>query len=146
MASEQAIRGAIDELEIRNAIARIAAATDQGELDEYASLFSEDAVLEMRSPPDKPVLVPPTKGRAAILAGGKKRRADGIVGPGSHVAHAIQASAITLAGDTAKARTYVIIYKNTHATPEPMAIKIYLDEFVRTPGGWKVISRLIDSV
>jgi ketosteroid isomerase-like protein len=146
MASEDAIQRAVDESAIRNVIARIAAATDQGDLNEYASLFSDDAVLQMRSPPDKPAVVPPTRGRAAILAGGQKRRAEGMAGPGSHVAHAIQSSAVTVSGNTAQARTYVVIYKNAHAAPEAMAIRMYLDDLVRTPEGWKVSSRLIDSV
>ena len=141
-----ALQRTLDELEIRNAIARLALATDQGDLDEYASLFSEDALLEMRSESGKARVVSPTRGRSAILAGGQKRRADGIAGPGSHVAHAIQSSAVMLSGDTAQASTYVMIYKNTQAAPELMAMKIYHDEFIRTAEGWKVASRFIDPV
>jgi SnoaL-like domain len=144
MTSEQEIRRALDEVEIRNVIARIAMATDRGNLEEYASLFSEDAHLEMRVEAGKPQVVPPTKGRVAILAGSTKRRADGISGPGSNSAHALQTSAIIVSGDSAKALTYVVLYKNTQATPEPLAIKLYNDTFVRTAQGWKVASRYID--
>jgi hypothetical protein len=136
----------IDELEIRNVIARLAMATDLGDLDEYASLFTGDAHLEMRAEPGKPQVVPPTKGRDAILAGGKKRRADGMTGPGSHVAHTIQTCAVTVSGDAATAKTYVVIYKNTHTRPEPLSLKVYDDAFVRTSDGWKLASRYIDPV
>jgi hypothetical protein len=136
----------IDELEIRNVIARLALATDLGDLDEYASLFTSDAHLEMRAEPGKPQVVPPTKGRDAILAGGQKRRADGMTGPGSHVAHTIQTSAVTVSGDSATARTYVVIYKNTHTKPEPLSLRVYNDEFVHTSDGWKLASRYIDPV
>jgi hypothetical protein len=136
----------IDELEIRNVIARVAMATDLGDLHEYASLFTSDAHLEMRAEPGKPQVVPPTKGRDAILAGGQKRRADGMTGPGSHVAHAIQASAVTVSGASATARTYVVIYKNTDTRPEPLSLRVYNDELVRTPEGWKIAARYIDAV
>jgi hypothetical protein len=146
MTSDQAMRRTIDELEIRNVIARIAVTTDGGSLEEYAAQFSEDAHLEMRVEPGKPSVVPPTKGRAAILASSTKRRADGISGPGTHMAHAIQTCAVTVTGDTAKGRTYVVIYKNTHAVPEPVGLKVYNDDFVRTPEGWKLAVRYIDSL
>jgi hypothetical protein len=146
MTSEHAIRRAADEIEIRNTVARLAMATDSGALDEYASLFTEDAQFEVRSEPGKPPMIPPTKGRAAILAGGMKRRADGLTGPGTGIVHAIQTSAISITGDTAKARTYVVIYKNSQATPEASVIRVYNDEFVRTLEGWKVAARFIDPV
>jgi hypothetical protein len=136
----------IDELEIRNVIARLAMATDLGDLDEYASLFTGDGHLEMRAEPGKPQVVPPTKGRDAILAGGKKRRAEGMTGPGSHVAHTIQTCAVTVSGDAATAKTYVVIYKNTHTKPEPLSLRLYNDAFVRTSDGWKLASRYIDPV
>jgi hypothetical protein len=146
MTSDQAIRRTMDEVEIRNTIARIALSTDLGDLEEYAACFAEDAHFEMRVEPGQPTVVPPTKGRAAILASSKNRRASGTSGPGSHVAHAIQTSAITVTGDKATGKTYVMIYKNTQAVPEPMAFKIYNDEFVRTSEGWKLAVRYIDPV
>ena len=76
------MRRAMDEVEIRNTIARIALSTDLGDLEEYAACFAEDAHFEMRVEPGQPTVVPPTKGRAAILASSKKRRASGTSGPG----------------------------------------------------------------
>src|SRR5579871_1022950 len=143
MSSDQASRRLLDEVEIRNTIARIELATDLGDLDDYAACFAEDAHFEMRVEPGQPTVVPPTKGRAAILASSKKRRASGTSGPGSHVAHAIQTSTITVSGDKATGKTYVVIFKNTQAAPEPMAFKVYNDEFVRTPEVWKLAVRYI---
>jgi hypothetical protein len=144
--TDQAIQRMIDETEIRNVIARLAMATDRGDLEEYASLFAEDAVLEMRSPPGQPSVVPPSKGRAVILAGSQKRRADKIAGPDSDLAHAVQASAIKVTGDKATAQTYVVLYKNVRAKPDAVSMKIYNDEFVRTREGWKLAIRYIDPV
>jgi hypothetical protein len=144
MIPEQLNRRVADELEIRNIIARIGMATDAGHSEEYAAQFSEDAHIEMRMPPGKPSAVPPTKGRAAILAASKKRRDDGNTGPASHRAHGIQTSLITVMGDTAKAKTYVVVYANINSAPVAASLLTYNDEYVRTPEGWKLAVRFID--
>lgn len=144
MASEQEIRRTVDEVDIRNVINRLAMLTDGGESDAYAMLFTEGARLEMRSEPGQPSVVPPTVGRAAILAGSKQRRADGMTGPGTGVVHALQQSEVMVTDDAAQAKTYVIIYRNAGAAPEAMALKVYNDQFVRTPQGWRLAVRYID--
>ena len=140
MASEDAIQRMVDETEIRNIIARIAIASDVGDLDEFASLYAGDATVQMRVVPG----LPPDEGLEAILAGSRKRRADGITGPGSGMVHAIQSSAISVAGDEASAMTYVVLYRNGHASPELSGILIYNDGFARTAEGWRLTSRCID--
>jgi len=142
MPSEDAIQRAVDETEIRNLIARIAFATDVGDLDEFASLYAEDACLQMRAVPG----LPPDEGLETILAGSRKRRADGITGPGSGMVHAIQSSAISVAGDEATAKTYVVLYRNDHTKPEMSGIIIYNDAFVRRAKGWRLSVRYIDPV
>jgi hypothetical protein len=142
MASEDAIRRAADESEIRNIIAHIAMATDVGDLEEFSSLYAEDATLQMRSVPG----VPPDQGLGAIMAGSKKRRADGVTGPGSGMVHAIQSSAISVAGDEATAKTYAVLYRNVLTTAEVMGIIIYNDTFARGAQGWRLSVRYIDSV
>jgi hypothetical protein len=146
MTTDPITRRVADELEIRNIIARIALTTDLGDLDEYASFFADDAHFEMRVEAGQTPLVPPTKGRAGIVAGSKKRRADGVSGPGCHMAHCLQTSTVAVTGDTAKAQTYVIVYKNTDKVPEPVAMKIYRDDYIRTAEGWKLSCRFIDPV
>jgi ketosteroid isomerase-like protein len=142
MASDEAFQRSADEAEIRNLIARIALATDVGDLGEFVSLYAEDATLQMRVVPD----LPPDAGIEAILAGSRKRRADGITGPGSGMVHAIQSSAIAVTGDEAKAQTYAVLYRNATSKPEISAIIIYNDAFVRTADGWRLSLRYIDPV
>lgn len=146
MATDQRQQLALDEHEIRSVIVRLAMFTDGGDTEAYGALFTEDARLEMRAEPGQPSPVPPTEGRAAILAGSKQRREAGMTGPGTGAAHALQQSMVTVTGDTATAKTYVIIYKNANASPEALAMKVYNDEFVRTSEGWKLAVRYIDPV
>ncbi len=117
-------------------------ATDIGDPAEFASLYAEDATLQMRVVPD----VPPDVGIDAILAGSRKRREDGITGPGSGLVHAIQSSAIAVSGDEASAKTYVVLYGNAHTKPEMTGVLIYNDSFVRTADGWRLSLRYIDPV
>lgn len=146
MASDQRLQRALDEHEIRNVIVQLAMYTDGGDAEAYAALFTEDARLEMRPEPGQPQVVPPTEGRAALLAGSKQRREAGMTGPGTGSVHALQQSMITVTGDAATAKTYVVIIKNANATPEPFALKVYNDEFTRSSDGWRLAVRYIDPV
>jgi ketosteroid isomerase-like protein len=142
MAADDATRRGADISEIRNIIARIALAADLGDLEEFASLYSADATVQMRVVPD----LPPDVGLDAILAGAKKRRAGGITGPGSGMVHAIQSSAISVSGDKAASKTYVALYGNAHTRPELSAILIYSDSFARTADGWRLSERSVEPV
>lgn len=142
MPSEQAIQRSVDESEIRNLIARIALATDIGDLDEFHSLYAQSATVQMRVVPD----LPPDEGLDAILAGSRKRREDGITGPGSGMVHAIQSSAIAVSGDEATAQSYGLLFRNAHTQAEMMSVIIYNDAFVRTGDGWRLSRRCIDPV
>lgn len=146
MASEQTLQRAADEGEIRNLIARIAMTADTGDLDDFVNLYAQDARVEMRSPAGGPPLAPPDEGVAAIVAGSKQRRADGITGPGSGMVHALQTSAIAVSGDAARAQTYLVLYRNAHTKPDLSAILIYNDAFVRTAQGWRLKERTIEPV
>ena len=121
-----ASQDAADITEIRNIIARIAIASDISDPGEFAELYAEDATLQMRVVPD----IPPDVGLEAILAGARKRRTDGITGPGSGLVHAIQQSAVSVSGDEATAKTYVVLYGNALAKPELNGVLIYNDAFV----------------
>src|SRR5437868_11480153 len=96
------LRRVADELEIRNAINRIAISADQGTVEEYASLFTEDGTWCMHSLPGAEQQFPTHSGRAGIVESLTQRRAAGAVGPGTHKRHAILACAVTLAGDSAE--------------------------------------------
>jgi ketosteroid isomerase-like protein len=140
--AEDWIRRVADELEIRTVVTRAAALADEGDLDEYASLFTEDAVWRL-APAAGQAEAAPTVGRANIKAAGAGRRASGGSGPGSHSRHLVVVNSVTLAGDTAKAQSYMSFIRNADTAPQVATFKVYEDEFVRTTDGWKMSSRSI---
>jgi len=140
---DASLRKTLDEVEIRNVIASIAILADDGDLDEYGALFTEDTHWEMLPDAGKPPMFPAVKGRTAVVEGGRKRRAEGIAGPGTHTYHSIQTTMVRVTGDTASACSYLVFYKNANVVPEVALMKIYKDEFRRTPQGWKLAVRMI---
>lgn len=142
MAVDAPIQKMIDELEIRNVIARLAHLADDGDVDEYVSLFTDDGVWQVLAGGSLPPL-PAKKGKADIKAGVLERRAAGIQGPGTHTLHTLSTTAVTVTGDKATARSYMNMMANTHTKPEVSISCIYNDEFVRQGGAWKLASRRI---
>jgi hypothetical protein len=135
------LRRVADELAIRNAINRIAISADQGTVDEYASLFSEDGVWCMHPMPGAEQQFPTHSGRAGIVASLTARRAAGAVGPGTHKRHAILACAVQLDGDKAAVTTYFSFWRNLDTKPEAIVFGVYEDQFARTSEGWKLQRR-----
>jgi uncharacterized protein (TIGR02246 family) len=128
----------VDEIEIRNVLARIAHYSDTGTLDDYGSQFTEDAYWELPG-------VPVKQGRAEIQAAGAARRAEGVTGPGSHTRHVVGTVAVTVDGDAAVAESYWQFYVNTADSPELTSMGSYRDVFRRTPQGWLLARREITS-
>jgi 3-phenylpropionate/cinnamic acid dioxygenase small subunit len=127
-----------DELAVRNLIARIAILADQGDLEEYAQHFSEQAVWNF--PPG------PRHGRADILAGARERRAAGATGPGSRTRHVITNVAVSFDGpDTATADSYFLFVQGTTSPPTMTAVGAYHDRFVREGSRWRLARRDITS-
>ena len=122
-----------DELEIRNLVARLAMLADDGDLEEYAALFADDARWEM------PGAV--IEGRENLLAGATERRAVGNVGPGSETRHVIATQAVTLDGDEAISDAYWQFWVNTATEPSVALFGTYRDRLVRTDSGWKLARR-----
>jgi 3-phenylpropionate/cinnamic acid dioxygenase small subunit len=137
------LRKVLDEMEIRNLIGRLAQLADTGDLDEYASLFTEDAHWELKAKPGDKAPFAPIRGRANILAGAHARRATGGQGPGSHTRHVLGSTVVKLDGDSALATSNLIFYKNTDTKPEIAVMTFYNDQFKRTPHGWKLASRIM---
>ncbi|MEO5876988.1 MAG: nuclear transport factor 2 family protein [Streptosporangiaceae bacterium] len=131
-------REIMDELEIRNSLARIARYSDEGGLDDYADLFTEDARWEMPG-------VPVKTGRAEIRAAGAVRRAEGTTGPGSHTRHLVGTTVVTVAGDRAVAESTWQFYADTAGLPVLRSMGGYRDTFQRTGHGWLLAERLITS-
>ena len=141
--TEDLIRRVADELEIRNVIARLGVLADLGDMDEYISLFTEDALWEMQAPPGGKPLFPAIKGNAGIRAGAEKRRADAVSGPGTHNYHLLANTTVNITGDTATATSYMAFVKGVDKTPNVAMLTIYHDQFRRTSDGWKLAARMI---
>lgn len=130
------IRQVADDLEIRNLVSRLAHLADvapNDELDEYVSLFTDDAHWEM---PGSAI-----DGRDSIMAGAKARRASGIQGPGTHTRHVITTHRVAVEGDTATGRAYFMMVGDTDTAPRVRAAGQYDDQYRRTPDGWKLARR-----
>lgn len=134
MTDDTLLRRVADELEIRSIVARLAQYADDGDLDDYVALFTEDAHWAMPGAP--------RTGRADIRAGGEARRADGAVGPGSASRHMITTVAVDVDGtDVAVADSYWLFYVETTSNPRLQLCGTYHDTFARTPEGWKLARR-----
>jgi uncharacterized protein (TIGR02246 family) len=127
-----------DEREIRGVLARLAHSADAGDLEEYVSLFAEDAVWCGDGAPKR-------SGRDDILKGALERRAAGTTGPGSHTMHVVSTIDVKLEADRATVRSAFQFYVDTHESPRLAIIGHYFDEFRREGSGWKLAVRRIVS-
>ena len=137
MADEGRLERAADELEIRNVLARLAQLADDGDLDEYLLLFTDDARWDAGAAFGIRV------GHDEIREGAVERRASGTAGPGSHSRHVITTSAISVEGDHATGRSVFHFYVKTDETPQLAILGVYEDEFARTERGWCLAHRKI---
>jgi uncharacterized protein (TIGR02246 family) len=127
-----------DEREIRGILARLALTADAGDLEEYVSLFAEEAVWSGDGAPMR-------SGRDEILKGALERRAAGTTGPGSHTIHVVSTIDVQLEGERATARSVFQFYVDTHESPRLAIIGHYFDEFRREGSEWKLALRRIVS-
>jgi hypothetical protein len=127
---------AVDELEIRNLVARVALLTDTGDPWEYGSLFATDAAWAMPGAP--------RSGRDDIVQGLLDRRQAGACGPGTNSRHVISNLTVTIDGeDDASADSYLLFYIDIDAKPSLRAMGRYHDRFRRTQGSWLLSRREI---
>jgi 3-phenylpropionate/cinnamic acid dioxygenase small subunit len=130
--------------EIRSLLARIAQLADTGDLDEYVTLFTDDAVWAM---PDNPSLGMPAsekRGIAEIRTGAEERRAGGVQGPGTETRHVLTTTAVFVESDhRATARSYFMFYATTTTQPTLRNMGQYDDVLMRGNGGWQLAHRTI---
>jgi len=130
--------------EIRSVLARIAQLADGGELDEYITLFADDAVWAMPENPTMGMPASEKRGRAEIRAGAEERRASGLQGPGTETRHVLPAVAVDIeSDDRATARSYFQFYASTASQPVLRNMGQYDDVFVRDAQGWHLQHRTI---
>ena len=124
------------ELEIRNAVSRIAILADQGDLDDYADQFTEDSVWDLPAAP--------RRGRDDIRAGAEQRRAEGVTGPGTATRHVITNVVVSVDGpDRAQADSYFVFVQKSTTEPTILNMGHYHDHFVREGGTWRLARRQI---
>jgi len=130
--------------EIRTVLARIAQLADTGDLDEYLTLFTEDAVWGMPDNPAVGMTANEKKGHAEILAGAQERRASGLQGPGTESRHVLTTIAIDVESeDRATARSYFMFFGSTSTTPTLRTMGQYDDVLVKGERGWQLARRRI---
>jgi 3-phenylpropionate/cinnamic acid dioxygenase small subunit len=130
--------------EIRTVLARIAQLADTGDLEEYLTLFTEDAVWGMPDNPAVGMTANEKKGHAEILAGAQERRASGLQGPGTESRHVLTTIAIDVESeDRATARSYFLFFDSTSTTPTLRTMGQYDDVLVKGEGGWQLARRRI---
>jgi 3-phenylpropionate/cinnamic acid dioxygenase small subunit len=130
--------------EIRTVLARIAQLADGGDLDEYLTLFTEDAVWAMPDNPSVGMLANERRGHAEIRAGAEERRASGLQGPGTASRHVLTTTAVTFeSDDRATVRSYFLFFASTTTQPELRTMGQYDDVLVRGARGWQLAHRTI---
>ena len=133
---EPATQRIVDDIAIRNDLARIAHLADHGDdLDDYLSCFTTDAAWNF-----------PGGGRhghADIRAGSEERRADGSAGPGSNSRHFVSTIDIRLTGDTATSDSYFMYVSQTDVAPRIANTGHYRDAWTRTDSGWRIKERVV---
>jgi hypothetical protein len=138
---EATIGRLVDEAAIRNLIARLAHLADDGDVDEYLSLWCEDGTWGQRGGQL-------WSGLDGLRAGVMQRRADGIQGPGAGTRHSNTTLEVEIeSADEARAQSYFhfIGPRDGDRDGEYLILKTgrYSDRFRRTESGWKIASRII---
>lgn len=140
------VHAAVARSEITVQIARLAQLADTGEPEEYAAIFTEDAIWELRPGGNVPIAPARVEGRAAILAAVHQRRGEGVQGPGSNTVHTVTTTSIQVADDQAVAQSVLTFFTGLDATPQLRAITRYTDTFAQQADGeWLLEHRIITS-
>ena len=133
-----------DERQIRNLVARLAHLADYGDLDEYMTFLTEDAVWEGPSSPATPQVGVNNQGAAAIRADREQRRRVGGQGAGAHIRHLNSALWVEVDGsDVATAHSYFAYIRDADTAPTLGLTGRYQDTLRRTPQGWKLAHRRV---
>lgn len=133
-----------DELAIRNLLARTAQLADWGTVEECEACYTADAVWSMPASPAVGLPARELRGREAIVAGIRERRAAGIQGPGARRRHVITTMRVTLDADDSATVHSVFLFLDESQTPPVLASSgRYVDTVRRDGGEWKLAARQI---
>ncbi|MCZ4264078.1 nuclear transport factor 2 family protein [Erythrobacter sp. G21629-S1] len=126
-----------DRVLISDLIARVALFADTALLDDYATLFTDNAVWDLRGAPS-------IEGLDAIVSAAYERRAQKITGPESDTRHVVLSSVIDRTQDGAKAVSVFHFYTDFSQSPKLYAMGVYNDQFEFDDGRWRLSRRVID--
>ena len=137
--TEDVSREALDRLLIAEVIARSSLHYDEGELDRFEELFSDDARFEITPAPT--FMTAPIEGREAIgRAMGVRYRVVSQSGTRRHVVSNVVFDELT--PDRARTRHYMTgISSNRIDSVDVLATGVYHDEFVKQEGAWLISAR-----
>lgn len=122
-------------VQIRNVLAATARMSDVGTVEEYAAVWTDDAVWEMDGRR--------TVGREAITRNSRRRREQGMTGPGSGTMHVVSTVATELLDPfRARARsTFQFLAREGDAVVTRLA-GWYEDHLVLVDGAWRIEHRI----
>jgi 3-phenylpropionate/cinnamic acid dioxygenase small subunit len=130
-------------LEIHHLLARLAFASDEGSLDEYQALFTEDAELVVDDPRIAVPGAEAVRGSDKIRATAEKRRQAKTSGPGSNTRHVVSTIAVEVDGDNATSTASWLLLRDTNGIPSLVGVGQYRDRLRRDADGWRIASRVI---
>lgn len=129
---------ALDHIHIRETIAKYGLLYDEGELDAFVQLFTEDAVVDIQPPPG--FFDVPVRGRDAIERAFRSRYAEvSLQGTRRHV---ITNTVVDLDGDRASATSMLIAMVARHSGElDLLGSGVYRDVLRRVDGAWLFAER-----
>jgi ketosteroid isomerase-like protein len=147
---EDRLRAVEDRIEIEQLLMRYAAALNTDDADTYVSLFTADAVFELKRQAGQPPFAGPFKGHDALRKQWFPDNPDGAARPFGPMRHVTTNYEIDVSGDTATVRAFFIeVVSNGQNSPpgsNPPTIHAmgrYEDELVRHNGRWLFSKRTV---
>ena len=139
----------VDELEIRNLVARIFLFADQeADLEVYLDCFTDDAVWEAHDKDGTGNRIADAHvgnrivGHDALRTDREHVRRTGHQGPGSGTYHVSTTLEVRVGDDdTAEAESHWLFLRRGMDGPTLSSVGSYVDRFVRTDRGWKLAHR-----
>ena len=133
---DQQVRELLDHMEIRNVIARYCWALDKNDRELFSQVFAPDATAHLGSPLLEDIDAIWNRIRAAL----------GHLDGSQHITGSQE---INVTGDTATSRAYLFaqhIRKEAENGPHYVVAGEYLDQLVRTPDGWRIKYRILNTL
>ena len=119
---------------IRALISRAAMLGDTGAPEDYASVYSEDAIWQAST---REIGLP------AIIESARQRRSARTSGPGTNSKHLVTTMEITFDdSDTAQATSYFLFLADTTSSPRVSVAGTYTDRLARIDGEWRITERV----